>query len=189
MEWEYRLSGATIHRKISDYGGQRSTDWGVFSSATLPWCYSHLLSNKYTMKEGQVLAFYKAIKFIMCMFLVVFLIFPYALNHYHRFSLRLVLIIWIWNTTILSCGPGSSVSIATDYGLDGPGIESWWGQDFPPVQTGPGAHAASCTMGTGSFPGVKCGRGFLLTTHHLLAPRSWKSRAMPLPPSGLQLGL
>jgi len=23
------------------------------------------------------------------------------------------------------------------------------------VQTGPGAHPASCTMGTGSFPGVK----------------------------------
>jgi len=29
-----------------------------------------------------------------------------------------------------------------------------------PVQTGPGAHPASCTMGTGSFPGVKRpGRG------------------------------
>jgi len=23
-----------------------------------------------------------------------------------------------------------------------------------PVQTGPGAHPASCTMGTGSFPGL-----------------------------------
>jgi len=28
-------------------------------------------------------------------------------------------------------GPGSSVSIATAYGLDGPGIESRWGRDFP----------------------------------------------------------
>jgi hypothetical protein len=28
-------------------------------------------------------------------------------------------------------GPGSSVGIATGYGLDGPGIESWWGRDFP----------------------------------------------------------
>jgi len=27
-------------------------------------------------------------------------------------------------------------------------------------------------MGTGSFPGVKCGRGVLLTTHLLLVPRS-----------------
>jgi hypothetical protein len=26
---------------------------------------------------------------------------------------------------------------------------------FAQVQTGPGAHPASCTMGTGSFPGVK----------------------------------
>jgi hypothetical protein len=79
------------------------------------------------------------------------------------------------------CGPGSSVGIATDYGLDGPGIESRWGRDFPPFQTGPGAHPASCSMVTGSFPGVKCGRG-VLTTHPLLAPRSWKSRAIPQPP-------
>jgi hypothetical protein len=28
-------------------------------------------------------------------------------------------------------GPGSSVSIATGYGLDGQGIESRWGRDFP----------------------------------------------------------
>jgi len=34
------------------------------------------------------------------------------------------------------------------------GIESRWGRDFPPVQTGPGAHPAFCKMGTGSFPGV-----------------------------------
>jgi hypothetical protein len=27
-------------------------------------------------------------------------------------------------------GPGSSVGIATDYGLDGPGIEFRWGRDF-----------------------------------------------------------
>jgi len=62
-------------------------------------------------------------------------------------------------------GLGSSVGIATDHGLDGPGIESRWGRDFPPVQTGPGAHPASGTTGTGNFPGVKCGRGVLLTTH------------------------
>jgi hypothetical protein len=34
-----------------------------------------------------------------------------------------------------------------------------------PVQTGPGAHPASCTTGTGSFPGVKSGRGVKLTHH------------------------
>jgi hypothetical protein len=47
-------------------------------------------------------------------------------------------------------GPGSSVGIETGYGLDGPGIESWWGRDLshtsrpalrptqPPVQWVPG---------------------------------------------------
>jgi hypothetical protein len=34
--------------------------------------------------------------------------------------------------SLLHYGPGSSVCIATGYGLDGPGIESrWGGQDFP----------------------------------------------------------
>ena len=63
-------------------------------------------------------------------------------------------------------------------------MESPWGRDFPPVQTCPRAHPASCTVGTRSFPGVKCGRGVLLTTHPLLVPRSWKSRVIPIPPSG-----
>jgi hypothetical protein len=49
-----------------------------------------------------------------------------------------------------------------------------------PVQTGPGAHPASRKMGTGSFPGVKSGRGVTLTPHHLLVPWSWKGRAIPL---------
>jgi len=34
-----------------------------------------------------------------------------------------------------------------------------------PVQTGPGSHPVSCTMGTGSFPGVKSGQGVRLTPH------------------------
>jgi hypothetical protein len=42
---------------------------------------------------------------------------------------------------------------------DSPGIESRWVCDFSHT-TGPGAHPASCTMGTGSFSGVKRpGRG------------------------------
>jgi hypothetical protein len=52
-------------------------------------------------------------------------------------------------------GRDSSVGIVTRYGLDGPGIESQWGEIFTPIQTGPVAHPASYTMGTGSFPGVK----------------------------------
>jgi hypothetical protein len=31
----------------------------------------------------------------------------------------------------LERGSGSVVGVATAYGLDGPGIESWWGRDFP----------------------------------------------------------
>jgi len=37
-------------------------------------------------------------------------------------------------------------------------------------------------MGTGSFPGVKSGRGVTLTSQPLLVPRSWKTRAIPLLP-------
>jgi hypothetical protein len=70
-----------------------------------------------------------------------------------------------------TCGPGSVVGIAIGYGLDGPGIESRWGARFSsPVQTDPGAHPVSCTIGTGSFPGVKSGRGVTLTPHPLLVP-------------------
>ena len=52
-------------------------------------------------------------------------------------------------------GPGSVVGLATGYGLDGPGIESWWARFTAIVQTGPGAHPASPKMGTGSFPEVE----------------------------------
>jgi hypothetical protein len=54
-----------------------------------------------------------------------------------------------------SKGRDSSVGIATHYGLVGPGIESRCARFSAPIQTGPGAHPAFCTMGTGSFPGVK----------------------------------
>jgi len=87
------------------------------------------------------------------------------------------------------CGPGSSVGIATELRAGRSGIENRWGRDFPPIQSGPGAHPASCTIGTGSFPGVKFRRGVLLNTHPLLVPRSWKSRAIPLPTLWAKLGL
>ena len=51
-----------------------------------------------------------------------------------------------------------------------------------PVQTGPGAHQASCTMGTRSFPGVKSDWGVMLTPHPLLVSWSRKGRAIPLLP-------
>ena len=64
----------------------------------------------------------------------------------------------------------SSVGIATRYGLDGPGIDPGRGEISAPVQTVPGVHPASYTMGTGSFPEVKRpGRGVGHPPH--LAPR------------------
>jgi len=33
---------------------------------------------------------------------------------------------------LVECGSDSSVGIATDYGLDGPGIDSRCGPEFPP---------------------------------------------------------
>jgi hypothetical protein len=53
------------------------------------------------------------------------------------------------------------------------------------LETGPGAHPASCTMGTGSFPGVKRpGRGANHPPH--LAPRLKKEQMYTCtPPLGL----
>ena len=76
----------------------------------------------------------------------------------------------------------------TGYGLDGPGIESLQGEIFR-VQTGPGAHPASCTMGIVSFPAVKYGRGVLLTNHPLLVEDHGRVELYLYPPSGLQSGL
>jgi hypothetical protein len=57
-------------------------------------------------------------------------------------------------------GPGISVGIATDYGWTVRGSNPGGARFFAHVQSGPEAHQASYTMGTGSFPGVKRpGRG------------------------------
>jgi hypothetical protein len=60
--------------------------------------------------------------------------------------------------------PGSSVSIVSGYGLDDRAIEfrsATGAKDFSSnlcVQTGSGAHPASCTMGTGGpFPRESAG--------------------------------
>jgi hypothetical protein len=68
----------------------------------------------------------------------------------------------------------------TDYGLDDRGsIPDRDRRFFSSLsfQTGSGAHPASYPMGTGRFfPGVKRGRGVMLTTHPHLAPRLSMSR-------------
>jgi hypothetical protein len=64
---------------------------------------------------------------------------------------------------LYTCGPGSSVGTATGYGLNGPGIESRWGRDFPhlsrPVL---GPTQPDLYRGGG---GVESGRGVTLTSH------------------------
>jgi len=61
----------------------------------------------------------------------------------------------ILNWYCLIHGPGSSVGIATQLRAERSGHQIPGGRDFLPVQTGPGGHPASCTIGTGSFPGGK----------------------------------
>jgi len=97
------------------------------------------------------------------------------------FIILCYIVIFMLYCYVLSSWPHSSVCIATGYGLDGPGIESRWGTIFSaPVQTGHRAHPSSCTMGTGSSPGVKSGRCVTLTPHPFLVLWSCMSRAIPL---------
>jgi hypothetical protein len=84
----------------------------------------------------------------------------------------------------------SSGSIVSDYGTDDRtiGVRSPVGaKDFSSilwVQTGSGAHPASCTMGTGGpFPGGKARPGRDADHSHLV-PSSWMSRSyISSPPS------
>jgi hypothetical protein len=90
----------------------------------------------------------------------------------------------IFNTSSINMSRVSSGSIVSDYGLDDRAIgvrSPAGGKDFSYslfVQTGTGAHPASCTMGTGGLsPGLKRRRGVTLTTHPHLVPRSSMSRS------------
>jgi len=90
-----------------------------------------------------------------------------------------------WNSPLSirgKSGPGSSVGIATGYGLDGPEIESRFGRGFlhlsrpalgltqPPVQWVPGLSRGERRPGRGADP-----------SHSHLVPKVLeKSRAMPL---------
>jgi hypothetical protein len=78
-----------------------------------------------------------------------------------------------------SGGQDSSAGIATRYGLEGPGIESGWGEIFrtyPDRLRGP---PSLLYNGYRVSPGGKGGRGVKLTTHSLLVPRLRKSWAIP----------
>jgi hypothetical protein len=79
-------------------------------------------------------------------------------------------------------GQVSSVGIATRYGLDGPGIKSRWGRDFPhPSSPTLGPTQPFNTTGTWFLP-----RGVALTTHPHLVPRLRKEESYTSTP---RLGL
>jgi len=78
------------------------------------------------------------------------------------------------------CGPDSPVGIATDYELDFPGLNPGGDEIFRLSRSALGPTQPPVKWVPGLSPGVKCGRGMLLTSHPLLVPRSWKSRAIPV---------
>ena len=73
----------------------------------------------------------------------------------------------------------SVVGIATRYGLEGPGIESRWGEIFRTYPDRLQDPPSLLYNGYWVFPGGKGGRGVMLTTHPLLVPRLRKSWAVP----------
>ena len=84
-------------------------------------------------------------------------------------------------------GPDSSVGIATRYGLDGPGIESRWGRNFPH----PSRPARTSTQPpTQWVPGLlreQSGRDVALTTHaHLASMLKKEYSYRSSPPLGLR---
>jgi hypothetical protein len=91
-----------------------------------------------------------------------------------------VLSLFLWQANLLKCvinkssestvGPVAQSVFRLATGWTVWGSNRVGGEFSAPVQTGSGAHPASCTMGTGSFPGVKSCRGVTLTPHPLLVP-------------------
>ena len=64
----------------------------------------------------------------------------------------------------VNCGPGSSVGIATDDGLDGPGSNSGGDEIFRPSRPALGITQPSVQWVPGLSPGQSAAGGVLLTT-------------------------
>jgi len=81
---------------------------------------------------------------------------------------------------VIYCGPSSSVGIATDYGLNGPGSNPGGDEIFRTSRPVLGPTQPRVKWVPRLFRGkVRPARA---ADHSpLLVPRSWKSRAIPLP--------
>ena len=79
------------------------------------------------------------------------------------------------------CGPGSSVGIATDYVLDGPGSKIPVGTRFFARPDRPQGPHSLLYNGYQIFLGGKVRPGYAADHSPLLVLRSWKSIAIPLP--------
>jgi hypothetical protein len=75
-------------------------------------------------------------------------------------------------TYFVTRGPVSVVGKATAYGLDGPSIESRWGQNFPHLSRLALSPSSLVYYGYQSFPGLRCGREMTPNPQPLLLPRS-----------------
>ena len=80
------------------------------------------------------------------------------------------------------CGPGSLVAIVTGYGLDGPGIESRWGEIFRTCPYRPWGPPRLQYNGYRVFPEGIERPGPEADPSPLLVSWSWKGRAIPLLP-------
>ena len=68
---------------------------------------------------------------------------------------NLYIYIFIYLLSLQIVGPGNVVGIATAYGLDGPGIESRWGEFFRTSPDRPWGPPSLLYNGYRVFPGVK----------------------------------
>jgi len=136
-------------------------------------CFGSFFRNHLQAEPSYLLQPSTPLTIIPLFYVYLYLFFNYVLNTRNFLILRRLppsvisphVDRYIFNPNHLGmCGPGSIDGIVTGYGLHRRGIETRWGAWFSaPVQTGPGAHPASGTMGTRSFPGLNSGRSVTLT--------------------------
>jgi hypothetical protein len=118
-----------------------------------------------------------------CMCVCVTLVVQHSMRM-RRITLPSVCSVRLWHIFLhypVKGGTGSSVSIATGYGLDGPGIESRWRRYFPHLSRPVLGPIQPSVQGVQPFPGGRKRPGRDADPSPLLVPRSKKqNRAIPL---------